>query len=320
MITIKQIAELAGTSRGTVDRALKGRPGINAETKERIERICREYHYAPNRAGVMLGLQKKQFRIGAVLPSLENRLSEETVAGLEEAEAQYEDFGIRIELFELGYTATEQVAAIDRLAESGISALIIAPVAGAKVEERISALRAEGVFVVTLGETTLEADANVRCPAGKIGAVAAHFAQLLGERVAFFGGCPLLPGKQEVAAEFRRALGERALVASAMCAEREEALRRQAGELAGCGADVFVADVQAAEVLAPEIGARPLIVVGTRPGMEHLLRAPRTLAVSEQGDKQAKLAVRLIVEHCINQREGETALTLSPAVKDRFCI
>lgn len=35
-ITAKEIAELAGVSRGTVDRALKGREGVNPETKERI--------------------------------------------------------------------------------------------------------------------------------------------------------------------------------------------------------------------------------------------------------------------------------------------
>lgn len=35
-ITSKEIAELAGVSRGTVDRALKGREGVNPKTKERI--------------------------------------------------------------------------------------------------------------------------------------------------------------------------------------------------------------------------------------------------------------------------------------------
>ena len=43
-VTIKQIAEAAGVSRGTVDRALNNRSGINPEVAKRVREIAAELH------------------------------------------------------------------------------------------------------------------------------------------------------------------------------------------------------------------------------------------------------------------------------------
>ena len=63
MATIKQIAELAGVSRGTVDRVLNNRPGVHPETAEEIRRIAAELEYAPNLAGQLLAGRKKTRRL-----------------------------------------------------------------------------------------------------------------------------------------------------------------------------------------------------------------------------------------------------------------
>ena len=57
-VTLKQIAELAGVSRGTVDRALYNRGRINPEVAERIRTIAKELGYQPNRAGKALAMAK----------------------------------------------------------------------------------------------------------------------------------------------------------------------------------------------------------------------------------------------------------------------
>ena len=46
-VTLQQIAEAAGVSRGTVDRALKNRGRVNAEVAERIRKIAKEMGYQP---------------------------------------------------------------------------------------------------------------------------------------------------------------------------------------------------------------------------------------------------------------------------------
>ena len=50
-VTLNQIAEAAGVSRGTVDRALNHRGRINPEVAERILRIAKEMGYRRNLAG-----------------------------------------------------------------------------------------------------------------------------------------------------------------------------------------------------------------------------------------------------------------------------
>ena len=53
-VTIKQIAELANVSRGTVDKVLNHRPGVKAETKTKVLQIAKELNYEPNFLGKAL--------------------------------------------------------------------------------------------------------------------------------------------------------------------------------------------------------------------------------------------------------------------------
>jgi LacI family transcriptional regulator len=66
-ITVKEIARLAGVSIGTVDRVLHDRPGVSAETKERIDEIVASLGYEPDILARHLSL-KKTYTFRAVLP------------------------------------------------------------------------------------------------------------------------------------------------------------------------------------------------------------------------------------------------------------
>lgn len=66
MATIKQIAEMAGVSRGTVDRVLNNRGSVNANTAARVREIAEKLNYKPNKAGLMLAAQKKNLKIGVI--------------------------------------------------------------------------------------------------------------------------------------------------------------------------------------------------------------------------------------------------------------
>ena len=50
-VTIKDIAAAAGVSRGTVDRVLHKRMGVNPEVAQRVRLIADELGFAPNMAG-----------------------------------------------------------------------------------------------------------------------------------------------------------------------------------------------------------------------------------------------------------------------------
>lgn len=53
-VTAQQIADLAGVSRGTVDRALHNRGRVSPEVKEKIQKIAAELGYKPNLIGQAL--------------------------------------------------------------------------------------------------------------------------------------------------------------------------------------------------------------------------------------------------------------------------
>lgn len=71
-ITVKEIARLAGVSRGTVDRALKNRGGISEKTKKRILEIAEQYDYKSNIIGKALVYSGKPIHISAILNSIGN--------------------------------------------------------------------------------------------------------------------------------------------------------------------------------------------------------------------------------------------------------
>ena len=81
-VTLQQIAEAAGVSRGTVDRALNNRGRIRPEVEERIKRIAREMGYQPSRAGRALAMAKRKIRIGVILQYMETPFMQQVLKGV----------------------------------------------------------------------------------------------------------------------------------------------------------------------------------------------------------------------------------------------
>jgi len=48
MLNIRELARLAGVSHGAASLALRGRPGVSAETRERVVRLAAQHGYRPN--------------------------------------------------------------------------------------------------------------------------------------------------------------------------------------------------------------------------------------------------------------------------------
>jgi DNA-binding LacI/PurR family transcriptional regulator len=59
-VTIRDIAERAGVSKGAVSYALNGRPGVSDDTRERILSIARELGWYPNRAARALSAARAE--------------------------------------------------------------------------------------------------------------------------------------------------------------------------------------------------------------------------------------------------------------------
>lgn len=64
---IAELAKIAGVSAGTVSRALAGKSLVNAETRERIQALARDYGFRPNQMASKLRRQRTGV-IGIVIP------------------------------------------------------------------------------------------------------------------------------------------------------------------------------------------------------------------------------------------------------------
>ena len=84
-VTAQQIAELAGVSRGTVDRALHNRGRVNPEVAAKIHKIAAELGYKPNLIGQALVKSRREFKLGAILQSTETPTMQIVRAGVQRA-------------------------------------------------------------------------------------------------------------------------------------------------------------------------------------------------------------------------------------------
>ena len=103
-VTIKEIAEYANVSRGTVDRALHGRGGIRPDVERRILAIAESMGYKPNSVAKSLANLKKKMTVGLLLPSIQNPFFTDLIQGATDAQKALEDYGIEVKLMEMrGY-------------------------------------------------------------------------------------------------------------------------------------------------------------------------------------------------------------------------
>ena len=127
MATIKEIAELSGVSRGTVDRVLNRRGAVSEKTAEKVLEIARLLNYQPNKAGIALAAQKKKLRIGVLLFGADNPFFDEVMEGLLHKLEELSVYGCTVEERRISFDHTVQLAAIDELAAAGIHGLILSP-------------------------------------------------------------------------------------------------------------------------------------------------------------------------------------------------
>lgn len=105
MATIKEIAKAAGVSIGTVDRVLHNRGMVNAQTKERIERVMKELDYRPNHVAQGLAVRKKKLKIGFFIPETKGHPFFAKVRMAAEQKArELEQYGVCVAFFDLDTT------------------------------------------------------------------------------------------------------------------------------------------------------------------------------------------------------------------------
>ncbi|MCI9124084.1 MAG: substrate-binding domain-containing protein [Eubacterium sp.] len=151
-VTIQAIAEKAGVSRGTVDRAIHQRGRISPEAALKIRKIADEMGYVPkgerdtSYGKQEQGADKKQSRrrtvkIGIVTQLAKSSFMLEVNRGIRDAAAELKERGVMLLLEErFSVDEEEQLAAIDHLLEQGIDGLALMPVDSERIRQKINVL------------------------------------------------------------------------------------------------------------------------------------------------------------------------------------
>ncbi|MDE7323483.1 MAG: LacI family DNA-binding transcriptional regulator [Lachnospiraceae bacterium] len=150
MATIKEIAALAGVSRGTVDRVLNNRGSVNPATAEKINEIAKALDYKPNKAGLALAAQKKKIKLGVILFSTDNPFFADVLKGVHEKAEDLAGYNCTVLVKQIAINVDAQLNAIDELLQEDVNGIALAPQNDDRIRIRINELHEQGIPVVTL--------------------------------------------------------------------------------------------------------------------------------------------------------------------------
>jgi len=150
MVTIKQIADMCGVSRGTVDRVLNQRGNVKPEKSRLIMEMAKKLNYKPNPAGKALVSRRNRPVVGILLPAKGISFFDEVIMAMRLSEKKYGLFGLKSEWRIMdGYDVGKLCAIMDELKPS-VNALILNPINDERVRRKIDQFIDDGIFVVAV--------------------------------------------------------------------------------------------------------------------------------------------------------------------------
>jgi LacI family transcriptional regulator len=129
-MTVKDIAELAKVSIGTVDRVICHRGRVAAETKARIEAIIEEYHFTPNPMARRLG-RHRAYRFCAFLPRRDQDAGYwgQALEGIQEGAAEIAPLGVETNIVEFDRCSVREISrAADSMLKVKPDGIILSPI------------------------------------------------------------------------------------------------------------------------------------------------------------------------------------------------
>jgi len=126
-VGIPQIAELAGVSIGTVDRALHARKGVSERTRRRVLQIAQRVSYTPNLAARMLRVGRANVKIGVCIPRETHFFYDQLRDGILDEGRRFESLGAEVLYRPIEKLGAGECERVKEMFQSGVNALIITP-------------------------------------------------------------------------------------------------------------------------------------------------------------------------------------------------
>ena len=148
--TIRDIAKLAGVSKGTVDRVLHKRGKVSETALKKVTKVLDEIDFKPNPIAKNLK-NNKIYRLCILLPDTEmDAYWKPCLDAVKEIETNYHHFGIRVDkyLYDPSSTSSFTETALE-LIETKPDAVLMAPLFFAEAQEISNTCKEENILVTT---------------------------------------------------------------------------------------------------------------------------------------------------------------------------
>ena len=124
---IPQIAELAGVSIGTVDRALHARTGVSETTRKKVLQIAQRVRYTPNLAARTLSVGRANIKIGVCIPRETHFFYDQLRDGILDESHRIESQGVEVLYRPIGRLGEGECEHLKEMVQMDVNALIITP-------------------------------------------------------------------------------------------------------------------------------------------------------------------------------------------------
>ncbi len=179
MITIKEIAKRANTSRGTVDRVVNNRGKVNKELEARIRKIMEEEHYVPNEVARVLTMSGQKINIGVIIGSINHDFLEIVKKGVikESEKHRFSSYNLLLREVEL-FDKKSTLDYLEEFKRIGIDGLIITVTESPEICQKIEELNVP-VIALNIDMNVKNKIAFVGCDYFNSGALSANMANLI---------------------------------------------------------------------------------------------------------------------------------------------
>lgn len=129
MKTIKDIAEEANVSTGTVDRVIHNRPRVSPKTKEKVEKLLKKYNFERNVLASTLAFKKK-YTIATLIPYSESirEFWNEPNRGIKTASEEIKKYGFKVQCFYFDkFDLQSYSTAFDEILKLNPNGVLLAP-------------------------------------------------------------------------------------------------------------------------------------------------------------------------------------------------
>lgn len=145
-ITINDVAQAAGVSKGTVDRVLHNRSEVSGKSREKVLKVIEELGYRPNLYASILASRKLQTIICVIPEFAPGEFWELTERGIVSGQEKSSAFGVNVRTVQYDQYDVESFrAACEKTLGQNPSGVILAPMFKAETLRFVGELRNRGI-------------------------------------------------------------------------------------------------------------------------------------------------------------------------------